>query len=50
MFFQGFINFLLAPFSFVPKAIHFFIYLTGVVLADKVIQLPHLFLGVEVRQ
>ena len=46
----SFFNLLLVPFPFVPKAIHFFIYLAGVVLADKIAQLLHLFFGFEVRQ
>ena len=41
---------ILVPFPFVPEAIHFFIYLAGVVLADKIAQLLHLFFGFEVRQ
>ena len=50
MLLQSFFNLLLVPFPFVPKAIHFFIYLAGVVLADKIAQLLHLFFGFEVRQ
>lgn len=50
MLLQSFFNLLLVPFPFVPKAIHFFIYLAGIVLADKIAQLLHLFFGFEVRQ
>ena len=50
MLLKGFLNLLLVPLSFIPKAIHFFINFSGIVLADKIVQLPHLFFGVEVRQ
>lgn len=42
MLFQRFLNLLMTPLAFVPKTIHLFVDLLGIILADKVIQLAYL--------
>ena len=48
MFLQRLFNLLLIPLPFVPKTIHFLVNLTGVVVANEVIQLFHIFFSLKV--